>query len=184
MRIAVVGAGVSGLVVAHLLHRAHEVTVFEAGGYAGGHANTVRVDTANETHWVDTGFIVFNDRNYPNFERLLGRLGVAWQPSRMSFSVSDGVGDFEYSSGSPNGLFAKRAHLVTPWFHRLVADLARFNRAARELLDDRAGEVSLRAWLEHQPLARVHRAVDRAAGLGGVVGGAGADVEFPGAVFG
>ena len=76
MRVAVVGAGVSGLVVAHLLQRAHEVTVFEANGYAGGHANTVRVDTPNETHQVDTGFIVFNDRNYPNFEWLLERLGV------------------------------------------------------------------------------------------------------------
>jgi uncharacterized protein len=154
MKVAVVGAGVSGLVVAHLLHPGHEVTVFEANGYAGGHTNTVRVDTPNETHEVDTGFIVFNDRNYPNFERLLGRVGVAWQPSTMSFSVSDGVGDFEYSSGSPNGLFAKRAHLVTPWFHRMVADLARFNRAARELLDDHAPDVSLRAWLEHHRFSR------------------------------
>src|SRR5947209_6041377 len=149
MRIAVVGAGVSGLVVAHLLHRGNEVTVFEANGYAGGHTNTVRVDTRNETHEVDTGFITFNDRNYPNFERLLVRLGVGWQPSTMSFSVSDGVGDFEYSSASPNGLFAKRAHLLTPWFQRMVADLARFNRAARDLLGDRASDVSLREWLEH-----------------------------------
>jgi predicted NAD/FAD-binding protein len=149
MKVAVVGAGVSGLVVAHLLHPAHEVTVFEANGYAGGHTNTIRVDTPNETHQVDTGFIVFNDRNYPSFERLLTRLGVASQPSTMSFSVSDGVGDFEYSSASPNGLFAKRAHLVTPWFHRMVADLARFNRASRELLDDRAPDVSLGEWLEY-----------------------------------
>ena len=77
MRIAVVGAGVSGLVVAHLLHHRHEVTVFEAAGYAGGHTNTIRVDTPNETHDVDTGFIVFNDRNYPSFERLLTKLEVA-----------------------------------------------------------------------------------------------------------
>ena len=129
-----VGAGVSGLVVAYLLHRAHDVTVFEANDYAGGHTNTVRVDTPNETHQVDTGFIVFNDRNYPNFERLLERLGVGWQRSTMSFSVSDGMGDFEYSSASPNGLFAKRAHLLTPWFHRMIADLARFNRAAGSCL--------------------------------------------------
>jgi uncharacterized protein len=154
MRIAVVGAGVSGLVVAHLLHEAHEVTVFEAAGYAGGHTNTVRVDTPNQTHQVDTGFIVFNDRNYPNFERLLRRLGVAWQPSTMSFSVSDGAGDFEYSSASPNGLFAKRAHLLTPSFHRMIADLARFNRAARELLDDRAPDVSLHEWLEQHRFSR------------------------------
>ena len=80
---------------------------------------------------MDTGFIVFNDRNYPNFERLLSSLGVASQPSDMSFGVSDG-GDFEYNGSSPNGLFAKRAHLVTPWFHRMVADLVRFNRNARD----------------------------------------------------
>ena len=154
MRVAIVGAGVSGLVVAHLLHPAHEVTVFEANDYAGGHTNTIRVDTPNETHHVDTGFIVFNDRNYPSFEHLLARLGVAWQPSTMSFSVSDGAGDFEYSSASPNGLFAKREHLVTPWFHRMLADLARFNRAARELLDPRAPDVSLREWLEHHRFSR------------------------------
>ena len=79
MRVAVVGAGVSGLVTAYLLSRRHDVTVFEAGAYAGGHTNTVRVDTEDQTHWVDTGFIVFNDRNYPNFERLLARMGVATQ---------------------------------------------------------------------------------------------------------
>ncbi|MGZ4165653.1 MAG: FAD-dependent oxidoreductase, partial [Solirubrobacteraceae bacterium] len=134
MRIAIVGAGVSGLATAHLLAPRHEVTVFEAAGYAGGHTNTIRVDTADETHEVDTGFIVFNERNYPGFVALLDRLGVATQPSTMTFGVSDGRGDFEYTGASPNGLFAKRAHLLTPWFHRMVADMARFNRAARELL--------------------------------------------------
>jgi predicted NAD/FAD-binding protein len=148
MRIAIVGAGISGLTVAHLLHREHEITLFEAAGYAGGHTNTVRVDTANETHQVDTGFIVFNDRNYPNFERLLTRLGVASQPSTMSFGVSDTRGDFEYSAASPNGLFAKRAHLLTPWFHRMLADLVRFNRAARELLSSEGEGPSLGHWLE------------------------------------
>jgi predicted NAD/FAD-binding protein len=154
LRIAIVGAGVSGLVTAHLLAPGHEVTVFEAAGYAGGHTNTVRVDTANETHAVDTGFIVFNDRNYPNFERLLGQLGVASQASTMTFSVSDGRGDFEYNGSSPNGLFAKRAHLVTPWFHRMIADMARFNRAARELVrahgSGRDEGPSLGHWLEQQ----------------------------------
>ena len=96
MRIAVVGAGISGLVAAYLLEREHEVTVFEAASKPGGHTNTIRVDTEYETHHVDTGFIVFNDRNYPNFERLLKRLGVASQPSQMSFGVSDATGRFEY----------------------------------------------------------------------------------------
>ena len=158
MRIAIVGAGVSGLVTAHLLDPGHEVTVFEAAGYAGGHTNTVRVDTPNETHHVDTGFIVFNERNYPNFQRLLERLGVASQPSTMTFGVSDGHGDFEYTGSSPNGLFAKRAHMVTPWFHRMVADMARFNRAARELVrDGRDGKrdgPALGPWLEQQGFSR------------------------------
>jgi predicted NAD/FAD-binding protein len=154
MRVAIVGAGVSGLVVAHLLHREHELTVYEANAYAGGHANTVRVDSADETQYLDTGFIVFNDRNYPNFERLLARLRVASQPSEMSFSVSDGRGDFEYSGASANGLFAKRVHLVTPAFHRMVADLARFHRAARALLGSDDAGPSLREWLDEQAFSR------------------------------
>jgi uncharacterized protein len=153
MRIAIVGGGVSGLVTAHLLHRSHDVTVFEAGAYAGGHTNTVTVETEAGVHHVDTGFIVFNDRNYPRFERLLQRLGVAWQPSTMTFSVSDEAGDFEYNGSSPNGLFAKRAHLVTPWFHRMVADLMRFNREARALLASRE-DPSLRAWLHDRGYSR------------------------------
>jgi uncharacterized protein len=153
MRIAIVGAGISGLATAHLLHREHEITVFEAGALPGGHANTVRVDTPDATHHVDTGFIVFNDRNYPSFERLLAAAGVASQPSEMSFAVSDG-GDFEYNGSSPNGLFAKRAHLVTPWFHRMIADLVRFNREARELLRGDGDGPSLGQWLEERRYSR------------------------------
>jgi uncharacterized protein len=153
MRVAIVGAGVSGLVVAHLLHRTHDITVFEAGDRPGGHVNTVSVETDAARYDVDTGFIVFNDRNYPNFERLLKQLGVATQPSTMSFSVSDEHGDFEYSGASPNGLFAKRAHLLTPWFHRMVADIARFQREARALL--RSGDdPSLRGWLAEHDFSR------------------------------
>ena len=154
MKIAVVGAGVSGLVAAHLLAPEHDVRVFEAQAYAGGHTNTVRVDTPHETHWVDTGFIVFNDRNYPRFERLLRRLGVHGQPSNMSFAVTDETGDFEYSSTSPNGLFAKRAHLATPWFHRMVADLVRFNREARALLSTDGDGPSLGHFLHERRYSR------------------------------
>ncbi len=150
MRIAIVGAGISGMVAAHLLHDRHDIAVFEAGDYAGGHSNTIRVDTPEHTHYVDTGFMVFNDRNYPSFERLLAQLGVVSQPTCMSFGVSDGVGDFEYNSASPNGLFAKRAHLLTPWFHRMIADLVRFNRCARELLLGTGEDVSLGEWLERR----------------------------------
>ena len=180
MRIAIVGAGVSGLVTAHLLHRTHDITVFEAGAYAGGHTNTVAVETEAGVHHVDTGFIVFNDRNYPRFERLLQRLDVAWQPSSMTFSVSDEHGDFEYNGSSPNGLFAKRAHLVTPWFHRMVADLVRFNREARRLLASREDPVAARLARGPRLLARLRRAADRAAGRRRLVGRPGADVALPG----
>ena len=134
MRIAVVGAGVSGLVCAHMLRGEHEVTLFEANDYAGGHTHTVRVDTADETHHVDTGFIVHNDRNYPRFVRLLESVGVATQPAPMSFSVSDGRGGLEYNGASANGLFANRANLVSPRFHRMILDLLRFNREAPALI--------------------------------------------------
>lgn len=148
MRIAIIGAGVSGLVCAHMLQREHEIVVFEADERPGGHANTVRVETESGAYDIDTGFIVFNDRNYPGFERLLDELGVATQPSEMSFGVSDGK-DFEYNGSSPNGWFAVRRHALTPSFHRMIADLLRFNREAHELLgsDD---DPSLRQWLEQR----------------------------------
>jgi uncharacterized protein len=153
MRIAIIGAGVAGLVCAHMLHCDHELVVFEASEEAGGHANTVHVETETGAYDLDTGFIVFNDRNYPRFERLLDELGVSAQPSQMSFGVSDGV-DFEYNGASPNGLFASRRHLVTPSFHRMVADLARFNRDARRLLASEE-DPSLGEWLAQRRYSRV-----------------------------
>jgi uncharacterized protein len=141
MRIAIVGAGVSGLVAAHLLHREHEIVVYEAGPYAGGHTNTVRVDTAYGTHHVDTGFIVMNDRNYPNFTRLLDGLGVARRPTQMSFSVKAEDEDFEYC-GTPRGLFCQRRNLVSVRFQRMILDLLRFNRELRRLLTQGDGGVS------------------------------------------
>ncbi len=145
MRVAIIGAGVSGLVCAHRLHSEHDVVLFEASDRAGGHANTVRVETEAGVYDLDTGFIVFNDRNYPNFERLLDELDVETQASLMSFGVSDGV-DFEYNGASPNGLFASRGQMVRPSFHRMIADLVRFNRDARELLASEE-DPSLREWL-------------------------------------
>jgi predicted NAD/FAD-binding protein len=154
MRIAIVGAGVSGLTAAYLLHRDHELTVFEADQRLGGHAHTVVVDTPSETHALDTGFIVFNDRNYPNFERLLGRLGVPSQPSDMSFGVSDGHGSFEYASHSLNGVFANRRHVLSGQFMRMLAEVPRFQRAARELLRSGDERLSLRAWLDEQRFSK------------------------------
>ncbi len=147
MRIAIVGAGIAGLTCAHVLARRHEITLFEAEDRLGGHTNTVRVDLADETQHVDTGFIVHNDRNYPGFQRLLEQLDVATQPSEMSFSVSDGD-DFEYNGSSANGLFACRAHLVKPSFHRMVRDLLRFNREAPTLIGLNGSGPSLGEFLE------------------------------------
>ncbi|HLB21215.1 MAG TPA: FAD-dependent oxidoreductase [Solirubrobacteraceae bacterium] len=153
MRIAVVGAGVSGLVAAHLLHREHEVIVYEANDYAGGHTNTIRVDTAHQTHHVDTGFIVMNDRNYPNFTRLLDRLGVARQPTQMSFSVKGEERDFEFS-GTPRGLFCQPGNLASPRFARMIVDLLRFNRALRALLDGEDSGESMHDFLLRHRFSR------------------------------
>ena len=106
--------------------------LFEADDHAGGHANTVAVETDAGRWDVDTGFVVLNDRNYPNLERLFAELGVATQPADMSFSVSDAKGRFEWAS-RPLGLFARPAHAVDPRFHRMLADLVRFHREARGL---------------------------------------------------
>ena len=96
---------------------------------------------------VDTGFIVFNELNYPNFERMLAELGVASQPTDMSFSVSDGRGGFEWATTGPRGLFARPAHALDPRFHRMLRDLVRFNREARKLVGSGGRGPSLRRFL-------------------------------------
>jgi predicted NAD/FAD-binding protein len=153
VRIAIVGAGVSGLVAAHVLQREHEIVVYEANSYAGGHTNTVRVDTAHETHHVDTGFIVMNDRNYPSFTRLLEKLGVATQSTHMSFSVKAEERDFEYS-GTPRGLFCQPGNLASPRFQRMIVDLLRFNRALRGLLEHEESEESMQDFLARHRFSR------------------------------
>jgi predicted NAD/FAD-binding protein len=152
VRIAIVGTGVSGLVAAHRLHPEHEIVVYEASDRIGGHTHTVPVQADDGTVWVDTGFIVFNDRNYPEFEALLSELGVASQPSHMGFSVSDG-GRFEYS-GTPWGLFARPAHLLSPTFLGMLRDWRRFNREARALIGMNGTAPSLGHWLEQQGFSR------------------------------
>lgn len=135
MRIAIVGTGISGMVAAYLLHRDHEITVFEAVDYIGGHTNTLNVDLDGRTYAVDTGFIVFNDWTYPNFIQLLNRLGVASQPSDMSFSVKCERTGLEYNGTNLNTLFAQRRNLLRPSFYRMIRDILRFNKESLELLD-------------------------------------------------
>ncbi len=129
-RIAIVGTGISGNVVAHKLHAANDITVYEANDYVGGHSNTVDVPTASGSIPVDTGFIVFNDRTYPNFMALLDQLDVPSQKSNMSFSVQTEAGTVEYNGSTLNSLFAQRRNILRPSFHRMVRDILRFNREA------------------------------------------------------
>lgn len=150
-RVAVIGGGISGLSAAHRLGDDFSVTVFEAEGRLGGHSSTVVVDTPVGEQPIDTGFIVLNDRNYPNFHKLLHQIGAEHVPSNMSFSVSDLEGNYEYAGSSPNALYATRRNLVRPAFHRMVRDLVRFNGDAKRLIssgevDD---EISLRDFLDN-----------------------------------
>jgi uncharacterized protein len=135
----VVGAGVAGLHAAWRLSRAHEVTLFEAADYAGGHTATVDVEWGGRTWAVDTGFIVFNDWTYPNFIAMLEELGVAWQPSNMSFSLRCERSGLEYNGTSLNALFAQRSNALRPSFLRMIADILRFNARSRALLRPQDG---------------------------------------------
>lgn len=130
MKIAIIGAGISGLTAAYRLCRHHDVTLFEANDRLGGHTNTVDVEIDGEQHAIDTGFIVFNDWTYPNFIALLDELKVASRPTSMSFSVRCDAANLEYNGSSLNGLFAQRRNLLRPSFHRMLADILRFNREA------------------------------------------------------
>lgn len=134
MRIAIIGSGIAGNTIAYHLQREHDITVFEAGSHIGGHTHTHDIELDGRRHAVDTGFIVFNDRTYPNFIALLDELGVAWQPSHMSFSVRCEKTGLEYNGTNLNALFAQRRNLLRPAFYRMIQDILRFNRQALELL--------------------------------------------------
>jgi uncharacterized protein len=149
LKIAVVGTGIAGNVAAHRLHRAgHALTVYEADDRIGGHTHTHRVELDGEVQQIDTGFIVFNDRTYPNFVVLLDELGVESQPSSMSFSVRDDASGLEYNGTSLNGVFAQRRNLLRPGFIGMLAEILRFHREAPALLRDDSDETTLGAYLE------------------------------------
>jgi uncharacterized protein len=148
MRIAIIGSGVSGLTAARGLHRTHDITVFEAAPYVGGHVNTIDVDLGDERHSIDTGFIVFNEKNYPNFTQLLNDLDVASKPTSMSFSVRCDQTGLEYNGTSINHLFAQRTNFLRPRFYKMVRDILRFNREAAELLAGSGDDISVADYLE------------------------------------
>ena len=137
-KIAVIGAGISGLASAWLLSRQNEVVLFEANRYPGGHTNTVDATVDGITHAVDTGFLVFNDRTYPNLVKLFAHLGVEAADSDMSFSVRIGDGALEWSGTSLATVFAQPSNLAKPRFLRMLADLIRFNREASRLAESGA----------------------------------------------
>ena len=126
--------GISGLAAAWLLSRRHEIHLFEKDPRLGGHTHTVVHAHAGRELALDTGFIVFNERTYPNLCRVFAELGVATRASDMSFSVSCREPDLEYASHSVNGLFARRAALLSPSHLRMLADILRFGRLGRRLL--------------------------------------------------
>jgi predicted NAD/FAD-binding protein len=134
-RIAVVGSGIAGLCSAYLLSREHEVTLFEANDYLGGHTHTEDVELGGRSYPVNTGFIVFNDWTYPNFIKLMDQLGVVSEESDMSFSVRCENSDLEYNGTSLNSLFAQRKNLFKPHFLKMVYDIIRFNKQTVGLLE-------------------------------------------------
>ena len=134
MRVAIIGSGIAGMTAAYRLNRDNDVTVFEAGDHFGGHTYTLDVDLAGRTYAVDMGFIVFNERTYPNFIRLINELGVESQTSNMSFSLRCERTGLEYNGTSLNSLFAQRLNLVRPSFLGMIYDILRFNRESPRLL--------------------------------------------------
>ena len=134
--IAIIGSGISGLTCAHHLNSTHDITIFEAGDYVGGHTHTVQVEKEGEVSDIDTGFIVFNDRTYPEFMKMMDSIGVKYQPTEMSFSVRNDSLDLEYNGNTINSLFSQRRNLLRPSFLGMVRDIVRFNKEVRGAAGD------------------------------------------------
>ncbi len=152
MKIAIIGTGISGLSAAYLLHRKHDITVFESSDRVGGHTATMDISVAGNRYAVDTGFIVYNDWTYPNFIRLMAELGVDNQPTDMSFSVSCDVTGLEYGGSNLNTLFAQRRNLLRPGYWNMLRDIMRFNSDAINDLDKHAlrDDITLGQYLQQK----------------------------------
>ena len=157
-RIAVVGSGISGLSVAWLLSQKFKVTLFEAGNYLGGHTNTVNVTVDGITAPVDTGFLVFNERTYPNLVELFSHLGVWTASSEMSFSVRIDEERVEWAGNSLASVFAQKRNLIKPEFWRMLKDILRFNRESQEIVrSGKSAQVSLGEFLVRGGYGRAFR---------------------------
>jgi len=133
--IAIIGSGISGLTAAYLLSKKHQVTVFEKNNYIGGHTATVDIEKSGESYAIDTGFIVFNDKTYPNFLALLSEIGISKQATEMSFSVHNCQTGLEYNGHNLSTLFAQRRNLLRPKFWLLIKDILRFNRLCKAIFE-------------------------------------------------
>jgi len=154
MRIAIIGSGISGMTSAYLLSEDHEVVVYEANDYIGGHTNTVDVSLNGQQYAVDTGFIVFNEKTYPNFVKLMKRLDVGWQNSVMSFSVQCDKTGLEFSPSNFNSLFIQRRNLLRPSFYRMLWDVVRFKRDSEDLLNSDDYSITLSDYLNGKGYSR------------------------------
>ena len=148
MRIAIIGTGIAGNVASYHLNRQHDITVFEANDYIGGHTHTHEISHNGLSYQVDTGFIVFNHKTYPNFINLLAELGVEQQLSTMSFGVRCEKTGLEYMGSSLNSLFAQRRNLLRPSFWKMIIEILRFNKEGRRLVVDDIDDITLGEYLQ------------------------------------
>jgi predicted NAD/FAD-binding protein len=147
MKIAIIGTGIAGNYAAHHLNKKHDITVYEENDYVGGHTHTHEIKLPDDEQRIDTGFIVFNEKTYPNFINMLNELKVDFQNSDMSFSVQSEKDGLEYNGTNLNSLFAQRRNFFRPSFYRMIKDILRFNRESLELLTEGNQSVSLGDYL-------------------------------------
>lgn len=152
MKIAIIGAGISGLTAAYVLNRNHDITLYEANDRLGGHTATKDIHFKGRDYAIDTGFIVFNDWTYPNFKALLKQLGVEYQPTEMGFSVSCELSGLEYSGNNLNTLFAQRRNIFNANHWQMIRDILRFNKEAIVDIDsgDQYLDMTLGDYLKHK----------------------------------
>jgi len=136
MKIAIIGSGISGLASAYFLHKKYDITIFEKNNYIGGHSNTANIIFDRKKIAIDTGFIVFNFRTYPNLKNLFEELGVEIEKSNMSFGIRDFDQNFEYSGNDLTGLFAQKSNIFRPKFLKMLFDIVKFNKSATKLLQN------------------------------------------------